>query len=81
MNKTYSNLCIRCGTQRVVAKTWKEKLGDSVIINTEMICPNTECQKEVDKDNKRQREKNIAIKLRSEQRALDRKAQRSLKKK
>jgi len=85
MNKTYSNPCIRCGTERVVLKVWKEVVGTSTVITTEKVCPNPECQKEVNKDNKKQSDKRNAIKQRSEQRAIDRKvikdAERAKKKK
>jgi hypothetical protein len=80
MNKTYSNPCIRCGKERVVVRTWKEKLYGSVIINTESDCPDPECQKKVNRDNKKQRDKNNALKLRSAQRVLDRKAALNAKK-
>lgn len=72
--KTLNNPCIRCGTERIVSKTWKEKIGNSVIVTTETICPNPSCQKKVDSDNKKQSDKNTAMRLRSEQRASYRKA-------
>lgn len=40
--------CIRCGKPRIVAKTWKENIGGSVITYTETVCPDPECQKLVD---------------------------------
>ncbi|QQG44604.1 MAG: hypothetical protein HYW86_01690 [Candidatus Roizmanbacteria bacterium] len=84
MKKAYSNPCIRCGTERIILKTWKEKIYDSTVINTETVCPNRECQKKVNSDNKKQQDKYIALKLRSEQRAIDRRitkdAEKALKK-
>lgn len=74
--KTYTNLCSRCGTERIVVKSWQEKIGISTVTNTEKACPDAECQKKVDLDNKKQRDKNAAMKLKSEQRALHRKAQK-----
>lgn len=74
MIKKYSNPCIRCGTERIVLKTWKEKVGSSIIINTQKVCPNPECQKKVDIEKKKQQDKHIAMKLKSEQRASNRKA-------
>lgn len=74
MNKTRSNPCVRCGKERVIVKTWKEKFGDSVIINTESDCPDKECQKKVDLENKKYRERQAAMKLKSEQRATNRRA-------
>lgn len=74
MNKPYKNLCVRCGTERVLLRTYEEKIGTSIVITNDMICPNKECQKKVDQDNKKQRDKNILMRLRSEQRAINRKA-------
>lgn len=65
---------MRCGKERIVVKTWKEKFGDSVIINTESVCPDKECQKKVDVDNKKYSERQAAMKLKSEQRAVNRRA-------
>jgi len=81
MKKTYSNPCIRCGKERIVVKTWKEKIGNSVVINTETACPDPECQKKVNSENKKQQDKYAAMKLRSEQRAQNREAVRSANKK
>lgn len=44
-----SNPCIECGRQRVDGKTWKGKVGSSVITYTLTICPDPACQKIVDK--------------------------------
>lgn len=74
MKNTYSNPCSRCGTERVIVRTWKERVGNSIVTNTEKKCPNPECQKIVDLENKKLRDKNAALKLRSEQRAIDRRA-------
>lgn len=58
------NPCSRCGKERIVSKTWKEKIqtsfGDSMVVFTENICPDKECQKVVDKElaaQKRSRDK------------------------
>jgi hypothetical protein len=79
MNKSFSNPCSRCGKERIIVKTWKEKIGDLTIINTDTTCPNPECQKKVEDDNKRQRDRNAAIKLRSEQRIRNRRNTRKVK--
>lgn len=80
MKNIYNSPCIRCGTERVVSKIWEEKIDDSVIINTETVCPDPECQKKVNSDNKKHRDKYAAIKLRSEQRMMNRKAIQNAKK-
>jgi hypothetical protein len=42
------NICIKCGKQRIVVGTHEEKVGNSTVIYTDMICPDPECQKKVD---------------------------------
>ena len=44
-----NNPCIQCGKQRVDGKTWKGKIGTSVITYTLTVCPDPDCQKIVDK--------------------------------
>ena len=43
------NLCIRCGKERKISKTWKEKVetyrGIVVLTHEEYVCPDPECQK------------------------------------
>lgn len=73
MKRSFSNPCIKCGRERVIVRTWTEKVYDSVITNTETRCPNPDCQKEVDRDNKKQKDRHEALRLKSEQRARDRK--------
>jgi hypothetical protein len=80
MNKTYSNPCIRCGKDRIVVKTWEEQAGNSTITNREMACPDPACQKVVDHDNKKQSERNAAMKMKSEQRAQLRRAAKDAEK-
>lgn len=43
------NLCIRCGKERVTTRTYKKKVGDSVVVYSETACPDAECQLIVDK--------------------------------
>lgn len=43
-----SNPCIRCGKPRIDGKSWKEKIGISVLTYTSTICPDPTCQKIVD---------------------------------
>ena len=42
------NPCVRCGKPRIDAKTWKEYVGKSLVIFTNTVCPDRECQKIVD---------------------------------
>jgi len=64
MSGKYHNACSRCGKERVIIKTWKEKIGYSVVTTIETACPDTECQKMVEQANKKQIEKHEASKLR-----------------
>ena len=80
MNKTFSNPCSRCGRERVVVRTWKEKVYDSVIVNTEKECPNPDCQKLVNRENNKQKEKYRAIRRKTEERARNRKSTNEAKK-
>ena len=41
--------CTVCGKERVVAKTYKEKVGSTYVFYREMICSDPECQKKVEK--------------------------------
>lgn len=43
------NLCVNCGKQRIDGKSWEEKVGSSVVTYTLTICPDSACQKIVEK--------------------------------
>ena len=64
MSALHSNPCIRCGKERVFVKSWKETIGYSTITTTEMDCPDIECQKIVNKENKKRVDKFKASQLR-----------------
>ena len=57
MGKEYRNNCYRCGRERIVLRVWKEKVENSVIENTESVCPDKKCQEVVDQEIRRQRYK------------------------
>ena len=44
-----SNPCVKCGKERLDGKTWEGKVGASVVTYTLTVCPDPECQKQVDK--------------------------------
>jgi len=50
MQKQQGSLCIRCGKPRVFQKTWKERVGTSVLTYTRSICADASCQKLVDEE-------------------------------
>ncbi len=72
MNGSFKNICIRCGKERVILREWEERVGNSIVTNIDTTCPDPVCQKIVDNDNKKQRDKNILMKQRSEERAKQR---------
>lgn len=70
----HSNPCLRCGKERIVFKVYEEKVGYSTVTTKEMVCPDNDCQREMDIENKKRTEKYAAIKFKSEQRNLERQA-------
>lgn len=53
--------CVRCGKTRVVAKSWTEKVGMSTVNYMQTVCPDPECQKIVDEQLQKKRDKIKAI--------------------
>jgi len=50
-----SNPCSRCGKERVVVSTKKERLAGSWVTTTVTSCPDPECQKILDKQMEKER--------------------------
>jgi len=73
MQKPYKNICFRCGKERIIIKVWKEKIGNSVVENTETACPDKECQKATEKDIKKQKDKRLQLEKRKRDSLRDRK--------
>lgn len=44
-----TSVCIVCGKRRIIVATHEEKIGNSVVVYKETICPDPECQKKVEK--------------------------------
>lgn len=61
MNVNSSNVCTRCGKQRIDGKSWTEKVemffGTSTVVHTETMCPDPECQKIVEEKLAQQKQK------------------------
>jgi len=72
-----SNKCTRCGKQRVVSKTYKEKVGTSYVFYKEMSCPDPECQKKVDNDISKEKQKRVRIQDEQDRREEERKKQKA----
>lgn len=65
-----NNPCIRCGKQRIDGKSWKGKIGTSVLTHTLTICPDPACQKIVDQGIADRKAKNdLMIKNKAEAKA------------
>jgi hypothetical protein len=50
-----SNPCFRCGKQRIVVSTKKERLAGSWVTTTVTSCPDPECQKILNKQMEKER--------------------------
>jgi hypothetical protein len=44
-----TSVCIVCGKRRIIVASHEEKIGNSTVIYKETICPDSECQKKVEK--------------------------------
>lgn len=52
-----TSICIKCGKQRIVVATRKEKVGNTFVIYKETICPDPDCQEKVEKILAQEKEK------------------------
>ncbi len=68
-----SNKCTTCGKERIVIKTYKEKIGTSYVTFKEMTCPDPECQKRINKVLSSEKAKRQRIKDEKERAELERK--------
>lgn len=75
MDKQYTSLCSRCGSERIVAKRWVETIGVSEVQCTLKVCSNVECQRIVDKEIKQQKDRKEAMERKKAERYLAKKAE------
>ena len=68
-----TNKCTTCGKERIVVKTYKEKVGTSYATFKEMTCPDPECQKKIDKVLSNEKAKRQRIRDEKERAELERK--------
>ena len=68
-----SNKCTTCGKERIVIRTYKEKIGTSYVTFKEMTCPDPECQKKINKVLSSEKIKRQRIKDEKERAELERK--------
>ncbi|MFH1971503.1 MAG: hypothetical protein ABIJ05_03935 [Patescibacteria group bacterium] len=81
MSKNFqNNLCPLCGKQRIVVKTYKEKIGNSVVTYTEKNCPDPDCQKKLNGQLAQEQKKRDLITKEQEKREKERKARLKEKK-
>jgi hypothetical protein len=57
MNIDNTSICIKCGKQRIVVATRKEKVGNTFVVYKETICPDPDCQEKVEKILAQEKEK------------------------
>lgn len=62
------NPCIRCGKTRIVTKSWSENIDNSMITYTLTVCPDPDCQKIVEEDLQKKKDKITLIHEQSEKR-------------
>lgn len=83
MDKTISSPCTRCGKERIKSRSWTENIeeyfGGSMVVHTETVCPDRECQSVVEEKLLAQRQKTEEMQLAREERMKQ--AQASRKKK
>lgn len=72
MQQSYKNLCYRCGKERIITKKWKETIWNSVIENTESVCPDKECQATVERDMRKLKTKRLEMEKRKRESAKNR---------
>jgi len=73
MKQQHTNVCYRCGRERVESKSWKEGEGINEITVTMNVCPDPECQKAVNKELKAQSDRAKLMAQRKEERLQARK--------
>jgi hypothetical protein len=76
MQKPYKNICYRCGKERTVSKVWKEKIGNSIVENTETVCPDKKCQEATEKEIRKQKNKRLQMEKRKKESSRNRKKHR-----
>lgn len=74
MNNSHAgSVCSRCGKVRVVTKTYREKVGTSVVEYTETACPDPNCQTKVNTQLANDANKRANIKNEQDKREQERK--------
>ena len=76
-----SNICTRCGKERVISKTWDEVVEiyehRSIITHTQFVCSDGECQKIVESQLDVQQKQKIKIEHQKEKEKVVRAKERA----
>lgn len=77
--------CPRCGSKRIISRSWKEKVktfsGTVEVEHTQIVCINKVCQKNFENQRALEAKKREEERIKKEERLLERKKQKSLAKK
>lgn len=77
MIKKAEKPCIRCGSERIITKTWKETIktfgGTSELTFEQIVCTNKECQERFEKNAAAETLKRNELKAKKEELDLKRK--------
>lgn len=71
-----TNICFRCGNIRIVGKSYKEYIGNSLVVTTMTSCPDPECQAVIDKQLAKEQKVRDDMKLESERRIAEKKKEK-----
>lgn len=75
--KITSNPCPTCGKERIVVKTYKEYVGNSLVVTTLTVCPDPKCQEKRNKQLAKDEKFRAEMKLASERRLQEQKERRA----
>jgi hypothetical protein len=73
--------CIRCGKERISAKSWTETVGTSVVTYTNYVCPDPQCQAIVEEEFNKKKTHLANIQAKSLERKKQNKRNRKVNKK
>jgi hypothetical protein len=74
------NICTRCGKPRIAVRTYKEKVGNSVVTYTINECSDPNCQKVVDKQLHEDKRRRVLVREEQVKREVARKEEMLRKK-
>jgi hypothetical protein len=72
-NSKAGSVCPRCGKDRVVIRTYREKVGTTYVEYTETACPDPNCQSKVNTQLASDASKRLTIKNEQNKREQERK--------